>query len=72
MVYWFSSLLKPTRHERISVAEVNKEADVLAVGRSSTGGINVPSIQNPSSRNQKQTDMIKDEYFNINDCNNQI
>jgi hypothetical protein len=40
------------------------------VDRSSTGGINVPSIQNPSSRNQKQTDMIKDEYFNINDCNN--
>jgi hypothetical protein len=40
------------------------------VGRSSIGGINVPSIQNPSSRNQKQTDMIKDEYFNINDCNN--
>jgi hypothetical protein len=33
-------------------------------------GINVPSIQNPSSKNQKQTDMIKDEYFNINDCNN--
>ena len=60
----------PTRAD-IS-AEVNKEADVLAVGRSSTGGINVPSIQNPSSRNQKQTDMIKDEYFNINDCNNQI
>jgi hypothetical protein len=27
-------------------------------------------MQNPSSRNQKQTDMIKDEYFNINDCNN--
>jgi hypothetical protein len=51
-------------------AEVNKEADALAVGRSSTGGINVPSIQNPSSRNQKQNDMIKDEYFNINDFNN--
>jgi hypothetical protein len=46
-------------------AEVNKEADDLAVVRSSTGGINVPLIQNPSSRNQKQTDMIKDEYFNI-------
>jgi hypothetical protein len=40
------------------------------VGRSSTGGINVPLIQNSSSRNQNQTDMIKDEYFNINDCNN--
>jgi hypothetical protein len=50
--------------------DVNKEADVLVVGRSSTGGINVPSIQNPSSKHQKQTDMIKDEYFNINDCNN--
>ena len=51
-------------------AEVNKEVDVLDVGRSSTGEINVPPIQNPPSRNQKQTDMIKDEYFNINDCNN--
>jgi hypothetical protein len=51
-------------------AEVNKEGDALAVGRSSTGGINVPLIQNPSSRNQNQTDMIKDEYFNINDFNN--
>jgi hypothetical protein len=27
-------------------------------------------MQNPSSRNQKQIDMIKDEYLNINDCNN--
>ena len=39
------------------------------MGRSSTGGINVPSIQNPSSKNQKQTDMMKDEYFNIDCCN---
>ena len=51
-------------------AEVNKEVDVLAVGRSSTGEINVPPIQNPPSRSQKRTDMIKDEYFNIYDCNN--
>ena len=60
-----------TNPARVDIsAEVNKEADVLAVDRSSTGGISVPSIQNPSSRNQKQTDMIKDEYFNVNDCNN--
>jgi hypothetical protein len=38
----------------------NKDADVLAVGRSSTGELNVTSMQNPSSRNQKQTDMMKD------------
>jgi hypothetical protein len=56
--------------EILDLRHVNKDADVLAVGRSSTGELNVTSMQNPSSRNQKQTDMIKDEYFNINDCNN--
>ena len=56
--------------EILDLRYVNKEAAVLAVGRSSTGELNVTSMQNPSSRNQKQIDMIKDEYLNINDCNN--
>ena len=56
--------------EILDLRHVNKEADVLAADRSSTGELNVTSMQNPSSRNQKHSDMIKDEYFNINDCNN--
>ena len=56
--------------EILDLRHLNKEADALAVDRPSIGKFNVTSMQNPSSRNQKHSDMIKDEYFNINDCNN--